>query len=79
MSAPLDEDAPQSTIMDDKNKIGITRLGNNVRVAGTAHLTDFNKDLRGKSLHSLKKGLNKLFPHASNESSDVNFWTTGKT
>ena len=70
-----DEDAPQSTIMDDKNKIGITRLGNNVRVAGTAHLTDFNKDLRGKSLHSLKKGLNKLFPHASNESSDVNFWT----
>ena len=70
-----DKDAPQSTIMDDKNKIGITRLGDNVRVAGTAHLTDFNKELRAKSLRSLKNGLNNLFPMATSESSDVNFWT----
>ena len=70
-----DKDAPQSTIMDDKNKIGITRLGNNIRVAGTAHLTDFNKDLREKSLQSLKVGLNKLFPYASKECNDIQFWT----
>jgi D-amino-acid dehydrogenase len=61
--------------MDDKNKIGITRLGDNIRVAGTAHLTDFNKDLREKSLHSLKHGLNKLFPYASKECNDIQFWT----
>jgi len=40
------EDAPQSTIIDDTFKIGITRLGNNIRVAGTAHLTGYNLELR---------------------------------
>ena len=70
-----DLDAPQSTIMDDKNKVGITRLGNTIRVAGIAHLTDHNSSLREKSLHSLKKGLNNLFPHAAKETNDINFWT----
>ena len=70
-----DLDAPQSTIMDDKNKVGITRLGNTIRVAGIAHLTDYNSSLREKSLHSLKKGLNNLFPHAAKETNDINFWT----
>ena len=59
--------------MDDKNKIGITRLGDTIRVAGIAHLTDFNQDLRAKSLDSLKKGLNNLFPHAANETNDLTF------
>jgi D-amino-acid dehydrogenase len=70
-----DRDAPQSTIMDDKNKIGITRLGENIRVAGTAHLTDFNKGLRVKSLESLKNGLDRLFPMGYKHTEDVNFWT----
>ena len=51
------EDAPQSTIMDEKNKIAITRLGDRIRVAGMAHLTDFDKNLRTKSLDSLMSGL----------------------
>lgn len=68
-------DAPQSTIMDDKNKIGITRLGDNIRVAGFAHLTDFNSSLREKYHQSLRKGLNNLFPHAAKDSKNINYWT----
>ena len=77
MTLPVlnDHDAPQSTIMDDKNKIGITRLGENIRVAGIAHLTGFNSNLREKSLHSLKEGLNNLFPRATKEAEDLKFWT----
>jgi len=68
------EDAPQSTIIDDTFKIGITRLGNNIRVAGTAHLTGYNLELREKSLSLLKHGLNRLFPYATGECDDMKFW-----
>jgi len=61
--------------MDDKNKVGITRLGDTIRVAGIAHLTDHNSSLREKSLYSLKKGLDNLFPHAAKETDDISFWT----
>jgi len=70
-----DQDAPQSTIMDEKNKIAITRLGDRIRVAGMAHLTDFDKSLRIKSLESLKSGLDFVFPKCYEPSEDVNFWT----
>jgi len=69
------EDAPQSTIIDDTFKIGITRLGNNIRVAGTAHITGYNLELREKSLSLLKYGLNRLFPYATEECDDMKFWT----
>jgi len=69
------EDAPQSTIIDDTFKIGITRLGNNTRVAGTAHITGYNLVLREKSLSLLKYGLNRLFPYATEECDDMKFWT----
>jgi len=68
------EDAPQSTIIDDTFKIGITRLGNNIRVAGTAHLTGYNLELREKSLSLLKHGLTRLFPYATGECDDMKFW-----
>ncbi len=69
------EDAPQSTIMDEKNKIAITRLGDRIRVAGMAHLTDFDKNLRAKSLDSLMNGLDLLFPKSYESSKETNFWT----
>ena len=69
------EDAPQSTIMDEKNKIAITRLGDRIRVAGMAHLTDFDKNLRTKSLDSLMSGLDLLFPKSYKSSKETNFWT----
>ena len=69
------EDSPQSTIMDEKNKIAITRLGDRIRVAGMAHLTDFDKNLRTKSLDSLMSGLDLLFPKSYQSSKETNFWT----
>ena len=69
------KDAPQSTIMDEKNKIAITRLGDRIRVAGMAHLTDFDKNLRTKSLDSLMSGLDLLFPKSYESSKETNFWT----
>ena len=69
------ENAPQSTIMDEKNKIAITRLGDRIRVAGMAHLTDFDKNLRTKSLDSLMSGLDLLFPKSYESSKETNFWT----
>ena len=69
------EDSPQSTIMDEKNKIAITRLGDRIRVAGMAHLTDFDKNLRTKSLDSLMSGLDLLFPKSYESSKETNFWT----
>ena len=69
------EDAPQSTIMDEKNKIAITRLGDRIRVAGMAHLTDFDKNLRTKSFDSLMSGLDLLFPKSYESSKETNFWT----
>ena len=68
------ENAPQSTIIDDTFKIGITRLGNNIRVAGTAHLTGYNLELREKSLSLLKYGLKRLFPYATEQCDDMKFW-----
>lgn len=70
-----DEGAPQSTIMDEKNKIAITRLGDRIRVAGMAHLTDFDKNLRTKSLESLKSGLDLVFPKSYEPSENLNYWT----
>ena len=69
-----DKDAPQSTIMDERNKIAITRLGDTIRVAGIAHLTDFNKELRAKSLESLKQGIDRLFPNSYEQTNNLNFW-----
>ena len=61
--------------MDEKNKIAITRLGDRIRVAGMAHLTDFDKNLRTKSLDSLMSGLDLLFPKSYESSKETNFWT----
>ena len=70
-----DVDAPQSTIMDERSKIAITRLGDRIRVAGIAHLTDFDKNLRTKSLDSLMRGLDLIFPKSYQSSQNVNFWS----
>ena len=75
LSVLSNEDAPQSTIMDEKNKIAITRLGDRIRVAGMAHLTDFDKNLRTKSLDSLMSGLDLLFPKSYESTKETNFWT----
>ncbi|MCS5592029.1 MAG: D-amino acid dehydrogenase [Gammaproteobacteria bacterium] len=69
-----DEDAPQSTVMDETYKVAITRLGNNIRAAGTAELTGYNLSLREKSRATVRHSVQSLFPHAA-DMSDDQFWT----
>ena len=69
-----DEDAPQSTVMDETHKVAITRLGNNVRAAGTAELTGYNLSLREKSRATVRHSVQSLFPYAT-DMSDDQFWT----
>ena len=75
LSIESEEDAPQSTLMDESYKVAITRLGDKIRVAGTAELTGHNLDLREKSRATIRHSFGSLFPQAANMEIDDNFWT----
>jgi len=68
------EDAPISTVMDETYKVAITRLGQRVRVGGTAELSGFNRVLREQRRATLCKSVTDLFP-AAGRPSEARFWT----
>lgn len=68
------DDAPLSTIMDETYKVAITRLGNRVRVAGTAELTGYDMRLRESGRNTIRHVVSDLFPRAV-DLSDDHFWT----
>jgi D-amino-acid dehydrogenase len=61
-SAPL----PHSTLSDERYKIVITRLGNRLRVAGTAELSGYDLKLRPFRFATLEHAVNDLFPSVMN-------------
>ena len=66
--------APVSTVMDETFKVGITRLGDRIRVGGTAELTGFNLALRMPRRRALEHSLSDLFPRGG-DLSQASFWT----
>ncbi len=71
----VDEDgAPVSTMMDEKSKVAITRLGDRIRAAGTAELTGYNLHLSHGRCAMLFHIVRDLFPRGG-DLSDVKFWT----
>lgn len=66
--------APQSTIMDESYKVAITRLGNRIRVGGTAELSGFNSRLHESRRATLELSLGGLFPQAG-DAANATFWT----
>jgi D-amino-acid dehydrogenase len=71
----IDEDgAPVSTMMDEKSKVAITRLGDRIRAAGTAELTGYNLDLSHDRCAMLFHIVQDLFPKGG-DLSEVKFWT----
>ena len=71
----IDNDvAPVSTIMDETYKVAITRLGNRIRVAGTAELNGYDLSLSQKSRETIQHVVKDLFPEGVDLSED-NFWT----
>ncbi len=66
--------APESTVMDETYKVGITRLGERIRVGGTAELTGYDTRLREERRAPLVRAVTDLFPHGG-DLSQATFWT----
>ncbi len=66
--------APVSTVMDETYKIAVTRLGDRIRVGGTAELAGFSLRLRKPRRETLEHTLTDLFPDAGNPA-EAQFWT----
>jgi len=66
--------APESTVMDETYKVAVTRLGNRVRVGGTAELSGYDLRLREPRKDTLAHVVGDLFPGAG-DSSRALFWT----
>ena len=68
------EAAPVSTVMDETYKVAITRLGDRIRVGGTAELAGFSLRLRRPRRETLEHSLLDLFPKGG-DVSRATFWT----
>jgi D-amino-acid dehydrogenase len=66
--------APVSTVMDETFKVAITRLGDRIRVGGTAELAGFSHTLRRPRRQTLEHSVTDLFPRGG-DISRATFWT----
>ena len=66
--------APESTVMDETYKVAVTRLGERVRVGGTAELAGYNLKLRPSRRRTLEHVVTDLFPGSGN-AMQGSFWT----
>ncbi|UPY38684.1 D-amino acid dehydrogenase [Sediminicoccus sp. KRV36] len=66
--------APVSTVMDETFKVAITRLGDRIRVGGTAELAGFSLKLRGPRRETLAHSVRDLFPDGG-DIEHATFWT----
>ena len=65
--------APVSTVMDESYKVAITRLGNRIRVGGTAEVSGYSNALHPARRATLDHSLTDLFPRGG-DLADVKFW-----
>lgn len=70
--------ASQVSLLDDERKIAISRLGNFVRIAGTAELNGFDTSLDSETARircsALVKRYEEIFPGVA-DTTNPNFWT----
>jgi D-amino-acid dehydrogenase len=66
--------APESTVMDETFKVAVTRLGDRIRVGGTAQLSGFDLTLDPRRRDTLEHVVTDLFPGGGNLA-DASFWT----
>ena len=66
MTLPVADDpnAPQGAVLDETYKTVVTRLGDRIRVAGTAELAGYDYKLRPYRLVTLERVVRDLFPGA---------------
>ena len=65
--------APESTIMDETHKVAVTRLGDRIRVGGTAELAGYSLKLREARRATLNHVVSDLFPKGG-DVSKASFW-----
>ncbi|MGN6488620.1 MAG: D-amino acid dehydrogenase, partial [Devosia sp.] len=65
--------APVSTIMDETYKVATTRLGDRIRVGGTAEIAGYDLTLHHSRRGPLDRSLRELFPQAG-DASRASFW-----
>jgi D-amino-acid dehydrogenase len=65
--------APESTIMDETHKVAVTRLGDRIRVGGTAELAGYSLALREPRRATLNHVVSDLFPRGG-DVSKATFW-----
>jgi D-amino-acid dehydrogenase len=68
------ERAPESTLMDEKHKIAITRLGERIRVGGMAEIGGYGVKLTDRRRRTLEHSLEDLFPGAGDLNRET-FWS----
>ncbi|KQP96836.1 D-amino acid dehydrogenase [Methylobacterium sp. Leaf117] len=68
------EGAPVSTVMDETFKVAVTRLGDRIRVGGTAELAGFSDALRPPRRATLEHCVRDLFPNGGDLGA-ARFWT----
>jgi D-amino-acid dehydrogenase len=66
--------APESTLMDETHKVAVTRLGDRIRVGGTAELAGYDLELRVSRRETLNHVLTDLFPGAG-DVRKASFWS----
>ncbi len=66
--------APESTIMDDAYKVALTRLGDRIRVAGTAEVGGYDAIMRESRVDTIVHVLQEVFP-GGGDLSKMTTWT----
>ena len=66
--------APESTVMDESYKVAITRLGDRIRVGGTAELSGYSTTLHAARRATLNHSLTDLFPRGG-DLARAKFWS----
>ena len=66
--------APESTVMDESYKVAITRLGDRIRVGGTAEISGFSTKLYDARRATLDHSLTDLFPRGG-DLAKATFWS----
>lgn len=65
--------APESTVMDETYKVAITRLGDRIRVGGTAEIAGYDLRLHQARRDTLEHSVTDLFPDGG-DVSKASFW-----
>jgi D-amino-acid dehydrogenase len=66
-------DAPESTVMDETHKVAVTRLGDRIRVGGTAELAGYTLQLHEARRRTLAHVVTDLFPRGG-DVERAEFW-----